>query len=179
VSRLLADSRANTSRNKHCSRLHALLLAVAAGGIGVKISVGNASRLLDDIVGVGSIGAPTIIGYTRDVTRFPTRGYYALYNATASIEVSSGGHARHRLNLRGNRIVNHAIHIATVTQLRHDTNGRTYYDTKIVEGKTPKEAIRALRRRISDAVHRHLRYDAQRITTSSKKWVREHTQERL
>jgi hypothetical protein len=52
--------------------------------------------------------------------------------------------------------LNHAIHIAAVTQLRHDTNGRAYYDKKIAEGKTPKEAIRALKRRISDAVYRRL-----------------------
>ena len=192
-------------RNKHCSRLHALLLEVAPGGIGVKISVTNASRLLDsivagdetsrfrvliarelvddiarldatlkaskkriaiavqtsettltDIVGVGPIGAATIIGYTRDITRFPTRGHYASYNATAPIEASSAGNKRHRLNPRGNRILNHVIHIAAVTQLRHDTSGRAYYDKKIAEGKTPKEAIRALKRRISDAVYRRL-----------------------
>jgi len=198
-------------RNKHCSRLHALLLEVEAGGIGVKISVTNASGLLDridvageatryrvlvarevvddiarlderlrasknriavavdasgtsltDIVGVGPIGAATIIGYTKDITRFPTRGHYATYNATAPIEASSGGHTRHRLNPRGNRILNHAIHIAAVTQLRHDTNGRIYYDKKIAEGKTPKEAIRALKRRISDAVYRRLIADTDR-----------------
>jgi transposase len=192
-------------RNKHCSRLHALLIELEAGGIGVKISAGNASGLLDrisvvdeaaryriliarevvddiarldqtlkaskkriaqavtasgtsltDIVGVGPIGAATIIGYTKDITRFPTRGHYATYNATAPIEASSGGTKRHRLNLRGNRILNHAIHIAAVTQLRHDTIGRSYFDKKIVEGKTSKEAIRALKRRISDAVYRRL-----------------------
>jgi transposase len=196
-------------RNKHCSRLHALLLELEAGGIGVKISVANASGLLDrisvtdeatryrvlvarevvddiarlderlkaskkritqavtasgtsvtDIVGVGPIGAATIIGYTKNITRFPTKGHYATYNATAPIEVSSAGNTRHRLNLRGNRILNHAIHIAAVTQLRHDTNGRTYYDKKIAEGKTPKEAIRALKRRISDAVYRRLIADS-------------------
>ncbi len=202
-------------RNKHCSRLHALLLEVAPGGIGVKISVANASELLDGvtvtdeatrykvliarevvddiarldatlraskqriavavqasgtsltgIVGIGPIGAATIIGYTKDVTRFPTRGHYATYNATAPIEASSGSHKRHRLNLRGNRILNHAIHIAAVTQLRHDTNGRVYFDKKIAEGKTPKEAIRALKRRISDAVYRALIADMRRTSTS-------------
>ena len=64
-----------------------------------------------------------------------------------------------RLNLRGNRVLNHAIHIAAVTQLRHDTNGRIYYHKKIAEGKTPKEAIRALKRRISDAVYQRLTAD--------------------
>jgi len=202
-------------RNRHCSRLHALLIELEAGGIGVKISVSNASELLDrigitdeatryrvlvarevvddiahldeklraskkriavavqasgtsltDIVGVGPIGAATIIGYTKDVSRFPTRGHYATYNATAPIEVSSAGNTRHRLNLRGNRILNHAIHIAAVTQLRHDTNGRTYYQKKIAEGKTSKEAIRALKRRISDAVYKSLIADAARTATN-------------
>jgi len=198
-------------RNKHCSRLHALLIELEAGGIGVKISVSNASELLDritvtdeavryrilvarevvddiarldeslkaskkriavavtasgttltDIYGVGPIGAATIIGYTKNVTRFPTKGHYATYNATAPIEASSGGHTRHRLNLRGNRILNHAIHIAAVTQLQHDTTGRVYFDKKIAEGKTPKEAIRALKRRISDAVYKSLITDTAR-----------------
>jgi len=80
--------------------------------------------------------------------------------------VSSAGNTRHRLNLRGNRILNHAIHIAAVTQLRHDTNGRIYYDKKIAEGKTPKEAIRALKRRISDAIYKSLVADMARTTTS-------------
>ncbi|MDJ0791247.1 MAG: hypothetical protein QNJ71_05070 [Acidimicrobiia bacterium] len=60
---------------------------------------------------------------------------------------------------RGNRIINHAIHIAAVTQLGHDTNGRIYYQRKLAEGKTSKEAIRALKRRISDAVYRQLTID--------------------
>ena len=119
-----------------------------------------------DIVGVGPIGAATIIGYTKDITRFPTRGHHATYNATAPIEVSSPGHTRHRLSLRGNRILNHAIHIAAITQLRHDTIGRIYFDKKTAEGKTQKEAIRALKRRISDAVYKNLIADTARTATN-------------
>jgi transposase len=130
------------------------------------VAVTASGTLLMNIVGVGPIGAATIIGYTKDITRFPTKGHYATYNATAPIEVSSAGNTRHRLNLRGNRILNHAIHIAAVTQLRHDTNGRVYFDKKIGEGKTPKEAIRALKRRISDAVYKSLIADTARTTTS-------------
>ena len=59
-------------------------------------------------------------------------------------------------------MLNRAIHIAAVTQLRHDTNGRIYHDKKIAEGKSPKEAIRALKRRISDAVYQQLKLDASR-----------------
>jgi len=123
-------------------------------------AVATAGTTLTDIAGIGPIGAATIIGYTTDITRFPTKGHYATYNGTAPIEASSGARTRHRLNPRGNRIINHAIHIAAVTQLRPDTNGRTYYQRKLAEGKTSKEAIRALKRRISDAVYRQLTIDA-------------------
>ena len=62
--------------------------------------------------------------------------------------------------------MNHAIHIAAVIQLRHDTNGRAYFDNKIAEVKTPKEAIRALKRRISDAAYRALIADTRRTLTT-------------
>jgi transposase len=130
------------------------------------MAVTAAGTSLTGIVGVGPIGAATIIGYTKDITRFPTKGHYATCNATAPIEVPSPGNTRHSLNLRGNRILNHAIHIAAVTQLRHGTIGRVYFDKKIAEGKTPKEAIRALKRRISDAVHNSLIADTTRTATN-------------
>ena len=81
---------------------------------------------------------------------------------TAPIEASSGPKARHRLNPRGNRQLNHAIHTAALTQIAHDTAGRGYYRRKQAEGKTPKEALRALKRRISDVVYRHLLADSRR-----------------
>jgi transposase len=109
-----------------------------------------------DIHGVGPIGAAIIVGHTGDIRRFPTAGHFARYNGTAPIEASSGPKARHRLNPRGNRQLNHAIHTAALTQIAHDTAGRVYYQRKQAEGKTPKEALRALKRRISDVVYRQL-----------------------
>ena len=105
-------------------------------------------------------GTPYLIGYSGNVRRFPTAGHYARYNGTAPIEASSGPRVRHRLNPRGNRQLNHALHIAAVTQVAHDTPGRAYYLRKQAEGKTKKEALRALKRRISDAVYRQLIADA-------------------
>ncbi len=67
---------------------------------------------------------------------------------------------RHRRDLAGNRRMNHMIHIAAVTQLRLDTDGRAYYRRKRAEGKKPLEAIRCLKRRISDAIYRQLVADA-------------------
>ena len=115
---------------------------------------------VDDVYGVGPIGAAIIVGHSGDVRRFPTAGHYARHNGTAPIEASSGPKARHRLNPRGNRQINHALYTAALTQIAHDTPGRVYYQRKLAEGKTKKEAMRALKRRISDAVYRHLLADA-------------------
>jgi transposase len=71
----------------------------------------------------------------------------------------SGPRSRHRLDPRGNRKLNHALHLAAVTQVRHDTPGQDYYQRRIAEGKSKKEALRALKRRISDAVWRQLQID--------------------
>lgn len=114
---------------------------------------------VNDVYGVGPIGAAIIVGHSGDVRRFPTGGHYARHNGTAPIEASSGPKARHRLNPRGDRQLNHAIHTAALTQIAHDHPGRDYYLRKQAEGKTKKEAMRALKRRISDVVYRHLTAD--------------------
>jgi hypothetical protein len=102
------------------------------------------------------------------VSRFASRDQFAAYNGTAPIEVSSGNRKIHRLSRRGNRRLNHAIHMAAVTQIRYrDTAGRAYYDRKVAEGKTPKEALRALKRRISDAIFARLQADAQQAAAAA------------
>ena len=117
---------------------------------------------LTEVFGVGPIVAATVIGDVGDVSRFPSRDHFAAYNGTAPIEVSSGGRRKvFRLSRRGNRRLNHAIHMAAVTQIRHrHSEGRAYYDRKLAEGHSGKEAIRALKRRISDAIYARLRHDA-------------------
>jgi transposase len=118
---------------------------------------------LTEVFGVGPVIAGTIIGDIADVSRFPSRDHFAAYNGTAPVEVSSGNRKVHRLSLRGNRRINHAIHMAAITQIRHKhSDGRAYYDKKIAEGKTHKEALRSLKRRISDAIYARLLADARR-----------------
>jgi transposase len=120
------------------------------------------------LFGVGPVIAATVIGDVRDVSRFASRDRFAAYNGTAPIEVSSGNRKVHRLSLRGNRRLNHAIHMAAITQIRYKhSEGRAYYDKKIAEGKTPKEALRALKRQISDAIYRCLKADAARVAAAS------------
>jgi transposase len=121
------------------------------------VAVEASGTSLTDIYGVGPVVAGLLIGYTGDPSRFGTRHHYAAYNGTAPIEASSGKKKRHRLNPRGNRMLNHALHLIAITQLRYpNTEGRAFYERKLEEGKTKKEAIRALKRRLSDVVYRHL-----------------------
>jgi transposase len=118
---------------------------------------------LTGIFGVGPVIAAAILGDAGDPSRFAGRDRFAAYNGTAPIEVSSGGRTIHRLSLRGNRRLNHAIHMAAVTQIRYQHSpGRAYFDRKIAEGKTGKEALRCLKRQISDAIYARLQADAVR-----------------
>ena len=123
---------------------------------------------LTEVFGVGPVIAGTIIGDIADVSRFPGRDHFASYNGTAPVEVSSGNRKIHRLSLRGNRRVNHAIHMAAITQIRHrHSDGRAYYEKKLAEGKTHKEALRSLKRQISDAIFARLLADARRDRTAA------------
>jgi transposase len=115
---------------------------------------------LTRLYGVGPYVAATVKGEVGDVTKFASRHHFAAYNGTAPIEVSSGPQKIYRLSRRGNRRLNHAIHMAAVTQIRHvQSPGRAYYDRKRADGKSGKEPIRALKRRINDIIYAALVVD--------------------
>jgi transposase len=169
--RLLADVEAcspveATRRDiaeEHLEDLRRLDAQIKAAKARIRIAVAATNTSLTELFGVGPFVAAIIIGHTGDISRFRSRDHYAAYTGTAPIEVSSGGRVVHRLSRRGNRKLNHAIHIAAVSQIRHrNSEGRAFYDRKLAEGKTTKEALRALKRRISDAVYRQLQADARR-----------------
>jgi transposase len=124
---------------------------------------------LTEVFGVGPVIAAIVIGEAGDITRFAGRDHFAACNGTAPIEVSSGNRKVHRLSRRGNRRLNHAVHMAAVTQVsqRH-SEGRAYYDKKIAEGKTAKEALRALKRQVSDTLYKRLKADAARAAASTQ-----------
>jgi transposase len=139
-----------------CGTRNKLAAAVRASG-----------TTLTEVFGVGPVIAGTIIGDVPDVSRFPGRDHFAAYNGTAPVEVSSGDRKIHRLSLRGNRRVNHAIHMAAITQIRYQhSDGRAYYDKKVAEGKTHKEALRCLKRRISDALYARLQADSRQAVAA-------------
>ncbi len=106
---------------------------------------------LTGLFGVGPVIAGRLLAETGDVARFATKDAFASYNGTAPTGASSGEQVRHRLSRAGNRRTSHALHMMAVTQIRYpNTPGRQYYERKRREGKTPKEALRCLKRRLSD-----------------------------
>ena len=215
-------------RSRTLSRLHALLVELAPGGIAREINVSNATAfvaritpstaveqiryhlahdLLDDIgrldaqlkeshkrigtvvaassttatelFGVGPMTAAILIGNTGDIRRFRNRDHFAAYTGTALVEFSSGGRIAHRLSRRGNRTLNAAIHMAAATQLRHThSDGRAYFERKVTEGKTKREALRSLKRHVRNAIYRQLLADATDSATDPSR-AREGKKERL
>ena len=117
------------------------------------------SRLMD-LHGVGPVVAARVLADVGDIARFVDRNRFASWTGTAPLDASSGEQNRHRLSRAGNRRMNHMIHIAAISQIRLDTEGRAYYRRKRAEGKRPLEAIRCLKRRMSDAIFRQLLEDA-------------------
>ena len=132
------------------------------------VAVRAAGTSLTGLFGVGPVIAAIVIGDVREVSRFPGPDHFAAWNGTAPAGVSSGQRKICRLSRRGNRRVNHAIHMAAVTQIRYrHSPGRAYYDKKRAEGKTGKEALRALKRQISDAIFARLQAGARRAAASA------------
>jgi transposase len=124
--------------------------------------VTESGTTLTSLYGIGPLTAGRILAEVGDVARFATRDKFVSYNGTAPIDVSSGDQVRHRLSRAGNRRTSHALHMMAVTQIRYPgTDGRRYYERKRTEGKTPKEALRCLKRRLSDQVYRQLIRDRQ------------------
>ncbi|MEU9062210.1 IS110 family transposase [Streptomyces sp. NPDC048430] len=117
------------------------------------------------VPGCGVPGAAAILGETAGAARFKSKDAFAHFNGTAPIPVWSSNKVRVRLNRGGNRTINNALHMIAVTQVRGDGEGAAYYAKQIAAGKTVKEALRLLKRRISDRVFRALLADesAQRV----------------
>lgn len=111
------------------------------------------------LVGCGPLTAAKLIGETAGVSRFRSKEAFARHNGTAPVPVWSGNTVRHRLSRGGNRQLNVAIHRIAITQVRLGGLARVYLDHRRAAGDTKTEALRALRRRLSDEVFRRLRLD--------------------
>ncbi|MBX9399268.1 IS110 family transposase [Streptomyces sp. TRM72054] len=117
--------------------------------------------------GCGALNAAKILGETAGITRFRTKSAYARHNGTAPLPVWSGNRKRHRLARTGNRQLNAALHRIAITQAHYHPAARAYLQRRKEAGNTSTEAIRALRRRLSDVVYRALPNDAHSLTDQS------------
>ena len=113
-----------------------------------------------DLPGIGPSGAARLLVEVGDITRFPNKAHFASWNGTAPIDASSGDQARHRLSRGGNRQINRVLHIMARVQIRNPSQGRDYYDRKKADGKAPMEAMRCVKRRLSDIVFQQMLEDS-------------------
>lgn len=121
--------------------------------------------------GCAGLTAAKLVAETADVRRFHSKEAFARHNGTAPIPVWSGNQQRHRLNRGGNRQLNAALHRIAITQLRLGAEGRAYFDRRRSAGDSKTEAIRALRRQLSDEVYRRLHSDALQRSTVAAAWA--------
>jgi transposase len=124
---------------------------------------------LSDLHGIGPSGAARLLVEVGDITRFPDRDHFASWNGTAPVDASSGDQVRHRLSPAGNRQINRTLHIMATVQLRNPTEGRAYYDRRKADGKTSMEAMRALKRRLSNIVYKAMQDDAVRTSPGGQR----------
>ena len=164
---LIADDhsvRADLCRQR-LGRLHDIDLELKQIETQLETLVEASGSTLTTIVGISTIVAARLIGETGDPRRFPTSSAFAAGNGTAPIDASSGRNERHRLNRGGNRRVNRALYTVAITQTRHEPRAADYLARKRAAGKTRREALRCLKRRLSDVIYRTMLEDAARLDT--------------
>jgi transposase len=151
-----------------CRRRLERILAIDAETAELKRQIADlvaaADTTLTDLHGIGPLVAARFIAEVVDVRRYPNRNAFAAANGTAPLPASSGRTVRHRFNPGGNRQLNRALYTIAITQIRSDTEGRAYYERKRAAGKTRREALRCLKRKLSDIVFTTMRDDADRQT---------------
>jgi transposase len=160
-SRSAADSTRRRLASELMRDVHTLERKVAELDERIREEVEASATTLTEIFGIGPILAAKIVGLVGNVGRFPSKGHFASYAGVAPVEVSSGDAKRHRLSLAGNRKLNYALHMIAINQARYEGQGGTYYRKKLAEGKTHREAMRCLKRRVSDSVFRRLTADSE------------------
>ncbi len=167
-SRLSADRERLRMARELVREVRVLDRNLVANGRRLEAALRVQGSALTRIPGVGVILAAKIVGRSGAVSRFPSRAHYASYTGTAPLEVSSGEVQRHRLSRGGDRQLNRALHIAALTQARMPgTEGHGYFRRKLAAGKSRNEALRCLKRRLSDVVYRCMVADARTCATEA------------
>lgn len=138
-------------------------LTVAANDLErrIVVQVGILAPTVLGLPGVGALTAAKIVAEVADARRFRSKDCFARHNGTAPLPVWSANKVRHRLSRTGNRQLNAAIHRMAITQMRIHDDAKAYLERRMAMGNTKTEALRALKRRLSDVVYRALLVDAE------------------
>ena len=123
--------------------------------------VADTGTTLAELCGIGALTAGIILGRVGTIERFRSAAAFATYTG-AVLDVSSGDTVRRRLSHAADRHLNRCLHVMALTHIRQDTPGRAYYLHERTEGNGHKEAMRCLKRRLSDVVYRQMLNDAAR-----------------
>jgi transposase len=126
----------------------------------IAVLVAELAPALLAIVGCGPLTAAKLLGETAGIDRFRSRDAFARHNGTAPLPVWSSNRVRHRLSRTGNRQLNAAIHRIALTQAQWHPDARAFMTRRRERGNSGREALRALKRRLSDVVYRALQADA-------------------
>jgi transposase len=122
----------------------------------IALKVKESNTNLTSLNGVGFVIAAKILGEVGNPTRVRSKGAFAMLTGTAPLEASSGMTKRHRLNRGGNRQLNYALHMVALARLRHDPDTKAYLARRKLEGKSGREAMRCLKRHLSNVIFRQL-----------------------
>ena len=157
----LADAPGTVARlaRELVGRIRALTVSIDALEREIARLVAPLAPSLLALPGCGPLTAAKLVGETAGIDRFRSAAAFARLNGTAPVPVWSGNTERHRLSRSGNRQLNVALHRIAITQVRLGGLGLAYVEHRRAAGDTKTEAIRALRRRISDEVFRRMRHD--------------------
>jgi transposase len=156
--RLLAENprlRAGLARRRLKS-LRRLDLEIGEARQEIAAMVEASGSTLTAIVGISDLVAGRILGEVGDIRRFASKNHFASATGTSPVPASSGSVRRHRLNRGGNRRLNRAIHTVALVQAQIDPRGHAYIQRRRAEGKSWREALRCLKRRLSNVIYREL-----------------------
>jgi transposase len=142
------------------TRIRQITIEVKALFAEIERRVREIAPSLLELPGCGPLSAAKLIGEAADITRFRDRDAYAMFSGAAPIPVWSGNTERFRLNRGGNRQSNAALHRIAITQLRIHPPAQTLIASHLQRGKTKREALRVLKRRLADVVYRTMIRDA-------------------
>jgi transposase len=147
---------------KRLDELSRLDREIAAMDPRIEATVRKTETSLTSIPGVGPFIAAKILGEVGDPSRVRSKPAFAVLSGTAPLSASSGQVQRHRLNRGGNRQLNWALHYIALVQCRNMPEAQAYMARQREAGKSHKEAMRCLKRHLSNVVYRHLVADARR-----------------